>query len=253
MAELVVAGHRLEIERLAGAAGRPTLVFLHEGLGARSAWRGFPAALAAATGCPALVYSRRGYGRSAPAPGPWPITFMHDEALHLLPALLAAAAVDDAVLVGHSDGASIALIYTAAVGARVRGLVLLAPHVFVEDVTVASIAALRAPAAAAALRQRLARHHDHPDALFAAWTGVWLDPAFRAWNLEELLPRVRVPALVIQGADDEYGTAAQVDAVGRGLGARCERLILPACGHAPHRDQPAATVAAAAAFVARLG
>lgn len=226
----------LEIVRLAGAP--PTLVFLHEGLGSVSAWRDFPARMAAATGRAAVVFSRAGYGRSPEKPGPWPVEFMHEEA--------AALAIDpDSILVGHSDGASIALLYAAA--HPVRALVLLAPHVFVEDKTVASIARLGDE-----MRARLARHHAHADALFDAWRDVWLRPAFRRWNIEACLPRVRAPTLVIQGEDDEYGTVAQVDAVRAQLGAPCETLLLPHCGHAPHRDQPERTLAAMSDFIVRV-
>ncbi len=226
----------LEVARIAGV--KPELVFLHEGLGSLSAWRDFPSSLAAATGHAALIFSRAGYGRSPAKPGPWPVGFMHDEA--------AALSLDeDSILIGHSDGASIALLYAAE--HPVRGLVLEAPHVFVEDKTVASIALLGDE-----VRARLARRHDHADALFDAWRGVWLSPAFRAWNIEEVLPRVRAPTLVIQGDDDEYGTVAQVDAIRRQLGGPCETLMLPDCGHAPHRDQPERTLAAMRAFIGRL-
>lgn len=253
MGFVTVGGRRLEVERIAGARGRPTLVFLHEGLGSRSTWRDFPKALARASGCPALVYSRAGYGRSDAAARPRAVGFMHDEARRVLPEPLAAVGVDDAVLIGHSDGASIALLYAGEVGRGLRGLVLEAPHVFVEDVTVAAIARLPAAFAAGPLRRKLARHHADVEGTFGGWVDVWLDPAFRAWNIEEVLPRVRVPTLVIQGDDDEYGTRAQVDAVCRHVAGGCERLLLPDCGHAPHRDQPAATLAAMRDFIARLG
>ena len=223
-----------DVERIAGAA--PTLIFLHEGLGSRSAWRDFPAALAQATGCGAIVASRAGYGQAPPRAG-WPVSFMHDEARAL--------AVDgDAILVGHSDGASIALLYAAV--HPVRALILLAPHVFVEDKTVAAIAALRSQPE---LVERLSKHHADARATFDGWTGVWLDPAFRAWNIESCLAEVRAPTLVIQGEDDEYGTVAQVDAIRRQLGAPCTTLMLPECGHSPHRDQRERTLAAMAAFV----
>jgi pimeloyl-ACP methyl ester carboxylesterase len=223
----------LETKRIDGAS--PTLVFLHEGLGSVSAWRDFPARLAAATGRAALVFSRAGYGRSPRKPGPWPVEFMHDEAESL-------ALDPDSILIGHSDGASIALLYAAA--HPVRALVLEAPHVFVEDKTVASIALLGDD-----VRARLARHHDHADETFAAWRDVWLRPAFRRWNIEPCLPHVHAPTLVIQGEDDEYGTVAQVDAIRRQLGAPCQTLLLPDCGHAPHRDQPDRTLAATTAFI----
>lgn len=236
-----VAGHRLELELIGGTqeGAAPLLVFLHEGLGCASAWRELPAALSAATGCPALIYSRRGYGRSEPLPAPWPTSFMQEEALRVLPALIAAVGdPHELILIGHSDGASIALLYAAAFPARVRGLILEAPHVFVEEVCVRAIAALKAAYPDSELRQRLARRHDDPEGLFAAWTGVWLSPAFRLWNIEHELAAVRARTLVIQGDADEYGTLAQVDAVCSGITGPAERMILPGVGHTPHRDRP---------------
>ena len=247
-----VAGHRLEVDRIDGRP--PVLVFLHEGLGCIARWRGDPRAIAEATGCAALVYGRRGYGRSEPAPRPWSLGFMHDEARRVLPAILAEEGVDDAVLVGHSDGASIALVYAGEIRERVRGVVAMAPHVLVEDVCVRSIAALRAAYddPTTGVRDKLAKHHADVDGAFLGWSGAWLDPAFRAWDLTPILPGVRVPVLVIQGEDDEYGTLAQVDAVCGGVSAKATRLVLPGCGHAPLRDAPTATRAAIAAFVASL-
>ncbi len=245
MATLAVDGHALEIAW--HGAGDPTLVFLHEGLGSVSLWRDFPAQVAAATGRRAFVYSRRGYGQSEPITPPRPLTYMHDEAA-LLPAILDAAGIGPAILVGHSDGASIALIHAATGAPRIRGLVLLAPHVFVEDLSVASIGAARVAYLEGDLRARLARHHADVDGAFWGWNRAWLDPGFRAWNLEAFLPAIRVPTLVIQGKDDAYGTLAQVAAIARGLGGPITTAILDACGHAPHRDQPAATLAAIAAY-----
>lgn len=247
-----VAGHRLEVDRIPGAS--PTLVFLHEGLGCVARWRDFPRAVAAATGQAALVYSRRGYGQSEPVPLPRPLTFMHDEAQRVLPALLAAEGIDDAVLIGHSDGASISLIYAGDVERSMRGVAALAPHVFVEDVCVRSIAALRAAYAdpATQVRQKLGKHHADVDGAFYGWADAWLDPAFRAWNLEGFLPGVKVPVMVVQGEDDEYGTLAQVDAVCRGVGGPSERVVLPRCGHVPQRDRPEETLAAVVRFVRAL-
>jgi pimeloyl-ACP methyl ester carboxylesterase len=226
-----------EMARIAGAA--PTLVFLHEGLGSLSSWRDFPSWLATATGRAAIVYSRAGYGRSPKKPAPWPVEFMHEEARALAEVI---GGDEDVVLVGHSDGGSIALLYAAE--RPVRGLMLEAPHVFVEDKTVQSIAALGDD-----VREQLAKHHDHAAELFDAWRDVWLRPEFRQWNIEACLARVRAPTLVIQGEDDEYGTTAQVDAIARQLGARCQTLLLPECGHSPHREQPAKTLAAMTEFL----
>jgi pimeloyl-ACP methyl ester carboxylesterase len=252
--EMIVAGVRLEVARYGEpSAGRPTLVFLHEGLGSVSLWRDFPRRVATATGCPALAYSRQGYGRSDPVPLPRPLSSMHDEARGALPALLAAAGIEDAILIGHSDGASIAIIYAGGNGAKLRGLVLEAPHVFVEQVCVDSIAKVHEGYRASGLRERLARHHGaNVDCAFYGWADSWLDPAFRNWNLEEFLPGIRVPILVIQGEDDEYGTLAQVERVCAQVAGPVERLVLPKCGHAPHRDQREAALAAIVGFVRRL-
>ena len=231
----------------------PTLVFLHEGLGSVSLWRDFPARLAAATGWGALVYSRAGYGASDPVPLPRPVRFMHDEALQVLPAVLDAAGVRGAVLVGHSDGGSIALIHAGGVrDPRLRGLILEAPHVFCEEICVRSIEAAAERYEAGPLRASLARHHRHVEVAFWGWNRVWRDPAFRAWTIEEYLPAIRIPVLVIQGDADEYGTLAQVEAIEAGCGGPVRRLLLPGCGHAPHRDRPDDTLAAMTAFVRDL-
>jgi pimeloyl-ACP methyl ester carboxylesterase len=248
---VVAAGHRLEVAWTGPSpAAAPTLVFLHEGLGCVALWRDFPARLAAATGCGALVYSRWGYGASDPVTLPRPLSYMHDEARDSLPEVLERLGVTQAVLVGHSDGASIALLHAASRTApRVRGLVLLAPHVFCEDLSVRSIAAAAEAYRSGGLRARLAKYHADVDGAFWGWNGAWLDPGFRAWNIEDVLPRVQVPALVVQGANDEYGTLAQVDAIERGVRGQVQRLVLENCGHSPQRDQPEQTLAAAAEFI----
>ena len=252
MPSVLAGGHRLEYVRLRPARpGRPELVFLHEGLGSVSLWRDFPARVAAATGCGALVYSRWGYGASDPLPGDRPVRFMHDEALSTLPELLDRLRVDRPILVGHSDGGSIALIHAAAGGRPVAGLVLLAPHVLVEEISVTSIAAAKVAFEATDLRARLARHHQDVDGAFWGWNRVWLDPAFRSWNIEELLPRVSCPVLAIQGRQDEYGTMAQIEKIAAAVPGT-ELLPLDACGHSAHRDQPEAVVAAIARFVDRV-
>jgi len=247
-----VAGQRLEIEQIAAAReGAPTLVFLHEGLGSVALWRDFPAKLAARTGAAALVYSRRGYGKSDRLAAPHKVDYMHHEALVVLPALLLELAISDPILIGHSDGASIALIHAGSGRRPVRALVLEAPHVFVEDVTVASIEQAKATYRTTDLSRRLARYHDDPDHAFWGWNDIWLDPAFRAWNIEAVLSGVRCPVLAIQGADDEYGSLAQLDAIERGVSGPVERLVLANCKHSPHLDQEAATLEAMVRFVDR--
>ena len=234
------------------APRRAPLVLLHEGLGSVELWRSFPHDLRAATGDRAvLVYSRAGYGRSGPASMPRPVTYMHDEADSVLPPVLEHFGLERPVLVGHSDGASIALLYAGA-GNPVAGLVLLAPHVFVEDVSVASIAAVRDDFATTDLRARLARYHDDVDNAFRGWNDAWLSPEFRSWNIEDRLAGVRCPVLVVQGEDDAYGTLGQVDAIERGVTGPVQRLILAGVGHAPHLEAPADTLAAVAPFVRAL-
>ncbi len=253
MPVLTVGDHRLEYEWIAArSTDTPTLILLHEGLGSLALWRDFPARLAATTGCATLVYSRHGYGKSAPLTARRRVDYMHVEALETLPALRETLSIAAPVLVGHSDGASIALIHAGARRWPVRGLILEAPHVFVEDVTVTSIAAAKEAYATTDLRARLARYHDDVDGAFGGWNDIWLDPAFRAWNIEASLPRVDCPTLVIQGADDEYGTSAQLDAIARQTAGPVETLLLPDCKHSPHRDQPNATLAAMALFVAGI-
>jgi len=250
----VVAGrHRLEYERH-GAADAPTLVFLHEGLGCVAMWKGFPADVADATGCGALVYSRAGYGGSDPIELPRPTRYMHDEATGALPEILDALDVHSAILVGHSDGASIALIHAGThATARVKALVLEAPHVFVEDISVTSIAESKRAYETTDLRARLERYHGkNTDVAFRGWNDVWLSDDFRAWNIEEYLPRITVPTLVVQGEDDAYGTLAQVESIERNSGGEVERAILPSCGHAPHRDRPKETLDAIVRFVATI-
>jgi pimeloyl-ACP methyl ester carboxylesterase len=239
-----VGGHRLEIQRIVGRDQLPTLIFLHEGLGSISLWRDFPHRLAAATGAPALVYSRYGYGKSDPIRGDRAVDYMHVEALTVLPQLRHELSLDDVVLVGHSDGASIALIHAGAGKWPVRGLIVEAPHVFVEDISIAGITAAKRAFETGDLSSRLARHHVDYEGAFWSWNKIWLHPDFRGWNITEYLPGVRCPVLAIQGADDEYGTLAQVKAMTRGVSGPLENMILPDCGHAPHRDQAAATLAA---------
>jgi pimeloyl-ACP methyl ester carboxylesterase len=255
MKSVVAGGHRLEFEQWGSVtSGAPTLVFLHEGLGCVAMWRGFPAAVAEATGCRALVYSRAGYGGSDPIELPRPTRYMHDEAARALPELLDAIGVRSAILIGHSDGASIALIHAGSDAShRIEALVLEAPHVFVEDISVTSIAAAKRAYDTGDLRARLERYHgSNTDGAFRGWNDVWLSDDFRAWNIEEYLPRIRVPALVVQGEEDAYGTLAQIEAIQAKSGGPVERSILPSCGHSPHRDRPNETLDAIVRFVATI-
>lgn len=229
----------------------PTLVFLHEGLGCVSLWRDFPARLAEATGCGALVYSRAGYGRSSPVSLPRPLDYMEREGTEVLPRVLAAAGIQRALLVGHSDGGSIALVYAGATPAReTLALLLEAPHVFVEERSVTGIEAAVREYRTGDLAARLRRHHgENLEGAFLGWSGAWLDPAFRRWNLERFLPGVQVPVLLVQGEDDAYGTAAQVETIARGIAGPARLRLLPGCGHAPHREQAEPVLAEMAAFV----
>jgi pimeloyl-ACP methyl ester carboxylesterase len=250
---VLVQGHRIEVEEIAGArSDAPSLIFLHEGLGSVALWRDFPAKLAAKTGAATVVYSRYGYGKSDPIAAPHAPDYMHKEALEALPELRQKLGLENPILIGHSDGASIALIHAGSGRWPVRALILEAPHVFVEDVTIASIEAAKDVYRSTDLRQRLARYHADPDSAFRGWNDIWLHPDFRRWNIEEVLPGVRCPVLAIQGADDEYGTLAQIDTIERGVRGRFERLVLASCKHSPHRDQEAATLAAMADFIGRV-
>lgn len=250
---MIVDGRELEVEAIAGEPGAPTLVFLHEGLGSAGLWRDVPQALSTRTGCGVLNYSRYGNGHSQPLSESRIPRYMHDEALRVLPELLEAHCIRDVVLVGHSDGASIALIYAAEHPERVRGVVLEAPHVFVEDLSVRSIAQAKVLYETGALRAKLARHHDDVDRTFYGWNDIWLHPDFRAWNIQEYAHRLSAPVLLIQGADDEYGSLAQLEAIRTcAIEARIETLVLAQCGHSPHRDRPAATLDAIANFVAEI-
>jgi len=235
----------------AGRAGATDIVMLHEGLGSLSMWKDFPERLAAATGCRVLVYSRYGYGRSSVLAEPRTVGYMHEEARIWLPRVLERLRIQTPVLFGHSDGGSIALIHAAEPTATIAGIIALAPHVNVEDLTVASIAGAKAAYQTAALRERLAPYHADVDATFWGWNRIWLDAAFRDWNIEGLLQSIRVPVLAIQGLDDEYGTLSQVERIRRDVPAT-ELLVLPGCRHSPHRDQPEAVLAASRNFIARL-
>jgi len=251
--QLKVQGHELEVLRIRSAEERtPELVFLHEGLGSVSHWWSFPSRLAERTGCAVTVYSRYGCGNSDPLERPHGVRYMHDEGLMALPELLSKLEIESPILVGHSDGGSIAIIYAGAHD-RVRGLVLLAPHVFVEDLSVASIAAAKVAFETTDLREKLGRHHRDAARTFWGWNDIWLHPEFRHWNIEEYLPRITCPSLVIQGLEDQYGTMAQVEAIRRQSGGPVEVLALENCMHSPQRDEPERVLEAITRFIASVG
>ncbi len=268
MKHIDIDGVMLEVAHIAAPPGADAtlapLVFLHEGLGSVAMWRDWPASLCAATGRAGWVYSRQGYGRSSPVAdvrgtprqhadgsrsGRLQPDYMHREALQVLPRLLARLGIERPVLVGHSDGGTIALIHAAQ--HPVTACVVMAPHVMVEDISVQSIAEARRAYEAADLRARLARYHDDVDVAFWQWNDVWLSPAFRDFDIRGEIGGITAPLLAIQGEDDAYGSMAQIDDVARAV-PHAQLLKLPDCGHSPHRDQPARVNAAIARFLAGL-
>lgn len=247
-----IDGRRLEYRLLAdGRSDRPTLVFLHEGLGSVALWGDFPARVAQASACRALVWSRLGHGHSAPLPAPRTPRYMHQEARQHLPPLLAALGIERPVLIGHSDGGSIALIHAAARPDRVAGAVVLAPHEFVEEKALAGIRRAGELYATSDWPRRLGRYHRDPDAVFRAWHDTWLSPAFRSWDIRHCLPAIRCPLLAIQGEDDEYATMRQIDCIAEAA-PDVELLKLAHCRHAPQRDQAQAVIEAIVRFLDRL-
>jgi pimeloyl-ACP methyl ester carboxylesterase len=254
MPDLRIAGHRLEVVSLDPASsGRPWVVFLHEGLGSAGQWRDFPARVAARTGCGALTYSRWGYGGSEARPRPWPSTFLDDEATVILPVLLAEFGIARPVLLGHSDGGSIALIYAAAYPDAARGVIAEAAHVMVEDVQLTGVARTRQRFLDGDLRPGLRKQHgEHVDDTVLGWSDTWLRPDLHTWDIRPRLPAIRCPVLVIQGREDDYGTLAHVEDIMSGVGGRAERLVLDGCGHVPHREKARAVLDAATRFIQQL-
>jgi pimeloyl-ACP methyl ester carboxylesterase len=224
----------------ADVSAHPVVVFLHEGLGSLAMWKDFPRQFCEAHRLRGLVFSRYGYGNSTArrADDRWGPDFMHRQAFEVLPPLFAALGIERPWLFGHSDGGSIALLHAARYPHQVGGVVAVAPHLFVEPVTITNIAAARAAYLEGGLRARLARHHADVDSAFWGWNDIWLDPAFRDWNIERELNDIRCPLLAVQGEDDEYGTLEQVHAIGR-IVPGAQVAVLARCGHSPHRDQPA--------------
>jgi pimeloyl-ACP methyl ester carboxylesterase len=248
MPSVQAAGHSLNYEWV-GSGERDTLVFLHEGLGSIRQWRDFPAKVSAATGCRALVYDRYGYGASDTLKeAKRDVHFMHDEALRALPEMLSALKVEKPILIGHSDGASIALIHAGA-GFKVKAVVAMAPHVFIEPVGLASIARTKETFEKTDFAAKFAKYHRDARKTFYGWADVWLDPNFVSWDIrDEYLPRIECPVLAIQGEDDEYGTMAQLDDTAQRV-KRCKLLKLPQCGHSPFKDQPEKVLSAIQSFI----
>jgi pimeloyl-ACP methyl ester carboxylesterase len=251
---ITVGGKRLE-SRCWGAApeAAPTLVLLHEGLGSTGLWKDFPDKLASSSGYGVFAYSRAGYGKSDAAELPRPLDYMTREAVDVLPRVLEAIGFRRGVLLGHSDGASIAALYAGSVeDFHVRGLCLMSPHFFTEPEGLASIADAKVQYETGDLRERLARHHADADNAFRGWNDAWLDPRFKSWNIEEAIAYIRVPVLAIQGRGDQYGTLAQIDALRSGLYSPLDVEILEDCKHSPHLEKPDETLAAIIDFLARL-
>jgi len=243
---------RIEVERLGDPASpRPPVVFLHEGLGSVAMWKGFPARFCAEHGLAGIAFSRYGYGRSTPKPTTeqWPPDFMHEQAFELLPALFDRLGLRHPVLFGHSDGGSIALLHASRFA--VAGVVAVAPHLFVEDVSIASIEQAKRAYEAGDLRRALAKYHDDPDSAFRGWNDAWLSPAFRHWNIEAEIERIACPVLAVQGENDEYGSLEQIRAIARRL-PKTRLLVIPECGHSPHRDQPERLSREAGGFIRDL-
>ncbi len=237
---VLAAGCRLRVKRIepqtaSHATSLPTLVFLHEGLGCIALWRDVPETLCASIGCPGLVYERRGYGGSEKFDGPWPTDYLEQESTTYLPALLTACNINEAILIGHSDGGTIALIAAAAHGDPLRGVITAAAHIFVEDMTLAGIRQAVAAFETTDLKKKLWRYHrENTETIFYRWANRWLSPEFRSWNIETYLPKITCPVLVLQGEDDEYGSAAQVEGIVNQVSGPVLSKLIPHCGHVPH-------------------
>ncbi|MBS1138740.1 MAG: Alpha/beta hydrolase fold protein [Proteobacteria bacterium] len=251
MKHVTVKGLKLEYRDYpATAEGRPTLLLLHEGLGCVSMWRHFPEKLAAATGCRLIVWSRAGYGGSDPYPDTRTVRYMHREGEEMLPALMDALKIERPILIGHSDGGSIALIFAGAFPEVPLGVAVMAPHEFVEEETLAGIRAARKVWDDTDWPHKLARYHHDAPRVFSDWNDCWLSPPFRDWNIEEYLPKIRCPVQAIQGEDDEYATMRQIEVIAEQVPGT-ELLKLAKCGHSPQRDQEALVLDALAAFISR--
>ncbi len=245
----IIQGRRIEYE-FHGAGNRPVMVFLHEGLGSVAMWRNFPQRCAETANCNALIYSRYGYGQSDPIDAPRRPGYMHDEALKFLPELLRKLGIERPILFGHSDGASIALIHAGAYD--VAGVIVAAPHLFVEEIALEGIRSIRYNYESGGMRERLAAYHANPDSAFWGWHDIWVHPEFRSWNITDSVANIHAPVLAIQGNDDEYGTMSHLDRIAE-LVSETTLLKLADCRHSPHRDHPDAVIRATSRFVMSLG
>jgi pimeloyl-ACP methyl ester carboxylesterase len=254
MHSIAINARRLECRAWGGSPSeRPTVVLLHEGVGCVGMWRSFPEILAAQTGWCVFAYSRAGYGHSDPVELPRPLDYMHREAIDILPRVLDAIGFRRGVVLGHSDGASIATIHAGTIAdSRIRGIGLIAPHFFTEPNGLAAISKIKAQYEAGDLRDRLARYHADVDIAFRGWCDAWLNPGFKSWNIEAFIGPVRSPILAIQGQDDQYGTLRQIEALANAVHAPLAAEILQKCRHSPHLEQPNRTLAIVSDFLARL-
>ena len=246
-----VDGVALEVVRILPdhpVSNRPAIILLHEGLGSVAMWRNFPQILAERTSCEVIVYSRAGYGKSDPANLPREVSYMHDEGLKVLPQLIQQLGVSNPVLMGHSDGGSIALICSGGTDVSLSAVIVMAPHIMNEQITVDSIEQAKVAWAQTDLPARLGRYHDDVETAFRGWNDIWLHPDFLTWNIEEYLPTIKVPVLAIQGVNDEYGTMSQIEGI-KALAPQAELLKLDNCRHSPHRDQPEAVLSAVVQFI----
>jgi pimeloyl-ACP methyl ester carboxylesterase len=251
---LTIGASDLEYRMIGPASDdAPTIVMLHEGLGSTGLWGDFPDQLQAATGISVFVYSRAGYGASTPVTLPRPLDYMHNEALDVLPKLLDSIGFRRGLLLGHSDGASIAAIYAGSAGDhRVRGVAMIAPHFVVEDISVTSIEEIKRAYESAGLKTKLQRWHGDVDNAFYGWNGAWLDPKFRDWDISEYLAYIRVPVAILQGVDDEYGTMRQIEIAQEECYCPVDVTMIPGAGHSPHREAPEATLNAISEFAGRI-
>ena len=232
----------------------PLMIFLHEGLGSVSMWRDFPQHLCTESGCRGLLYSRPGYGKSTPrvSEDQWETDFMHRQAYEVLPAILDALNIDATAqpiwLFGHSDGGSISLLYAARFSQQVAGLVVLAPHIMVEDISIKNIQQAKQAYEQTNLREKLGKYHNDPDSAFWGWNNIWLNPSFRAWSIKDEIKAIQCPVLAVQGLDDEYGTLEQIHGIARQV-SQTKLLELAHCRHSPHRDQPKKVTHAVSQFI----